>query len=323
MASSQELVEKRDLADLVQSIRSKYQSLKKSEANFQTKQERFFKPLLKKKTNEEPEDSSENLSEAELALLLSHSDDKTYGATSLRGSWKMGSAPIDFAPSGIRVADKTYPTTKGLISLLTRRDPQNYATSDLNNYIQILKDTKRHLTVDGRRLKLNKGQKFTKIIKNAFPEYSQLPRNVAPKATSTPQKPASSNAADQMASSIHKNITPIKYDDPIDDVGEDDSTLISRSFKKLGNLRSTLENLRGNSSSQSTSQIGSGLFPQKTKVIKPTNGRYKCQYVYWDDVNELVERLYLLSMSQRAGNTSLENEIINIEAELREGGYII
>lgn len=85
MASQQELVEKRDLADLVESIRSKYQSLKKNEANFQTKQERFFKPLLTDKDVSTEPNSSENLSEHELALLLTHSDDKTYGATKVHG----------------------------------------------------------------------------------------------------------------------------------------------------------------------------------------------------------------------------------------------
>lgn len=45
-------------------------------------------------------------------------------------------------------------------------------------------------------------------------------------------------------------------------------------------------------------------------------------YVYWDDPNELVERLKLLIASRDAGNTGLGNEIISIIEELRESGII-
>lgn len=46
-------------------------------------------------------------------------------------------------------------------------------------------------------------------------------------------------------------------------------------------------------------------------------------FVYWDDPNELVERLALLAASRDAGHTGLEREILSIEEELREGGYIL
>lgn len=44
--------------------------------------------------------------------------------------------------------------------------------------------------------------------------------------------------------------------------------------------------------------------------------------VYWDDPNELIERLKLLLASKAAGNTGLNNEIIAIIEELREAGII-
>lgn len=47
------------------------------------------------------------------------------------------------------------------------------------------------------------------------------------------------------------------------------------------------------------------------------------EYVYFNDPNELVERLLLLKRSQAAGNTfAHNNEIMSILEELREGGYI-
>lgn len=46
-------------------------------------------------------------------------------------------------------------------------------------------------------------------------------------------------------------------------------------------------------------------------------------YVHWNDVNELVDRLRLLIASQRAGHTGHDNEIVSIIEELREAKVII
>jgi hypothetical protein len=46
------------------------------------------------------------------------------------------------------------------------------------------------------------------------------------------------------------------------------------------------------------------------------------RYEYWDDPNELVDRLRLLVASHQAGNTNVNNEIISIIEELREAGII-
>lgn len=45
-------------------------------------------------------------------------------------------------------------------------------------------------------------------------------------------------------------------------------------------------------------------------------------FIYWDDPNELVERLKLLLASREAGNTGVDNEIIAIIEELSEAGII-
>lgn len=45
-------------------------------------------------------------------------------------------------------------------------------------------------------------------------------------------------------------------------------------------------------------------------------------YIYWDNPNELVNRLRLLFASQSAGNTSHTNEINSIIEELKEAGII-
>lgn len=46
-------------------------------------------------------------------------------------------------------------------------------------------------------------------------------------------------------------------------------------------------------------------------------------YIYWDNPNELVDRLKLLIASQSAGNTNHTNEINSIIEELKEAGIII
>ena len=63
---------------------------------------------------------------------------------------------------------------------------------------------------------------------------------------------------------------------------------------------------------------GSGLLP-KYKIARKN---MSMDYVYWDDPNELVDRLRLLIAEQSAGNPSHVNEIHSIIEELREGDYI-
>lgn len=48
----------------------------------------------------------------------------------------------------------------------------------------------------------------------------------------------------------------------------------------------------------------------------------KIDYTYWDDVNELVDRLRLLVSSSSVGHTGHNNEIISIIEELREANII-
>lgn len=46
------------------------------------------------------------------------------------------------------------------------------------------------------------------------------------------------------------------------------------------------------------------------------------EYVYWNDPNELVDRLRLLVASKNAGNNNHQNEISSIIEELRESNFI-
>jgi len=67
------------------------------------------------------------------------------------------------------------------------------------------------------------------------------------------------------------------------------------------------------SSSVNEEHTGSGYM--RLQKIPPN-------YVYWDNVNELVERLQLLMASRAAGNNNHTNEILSIIEELREAKII-
>lgn len=69
------------------------------------------------------------------------------------------------------------------------------------------------------------------------------------------------------------------------------------------------------SSSSKESKLGGGL---------PTLKKYKpnTEFVFWDDPNELIERLKMLIASRDSGNNSHDNEILSIIEELKEAGII-
>ena len=69
------------------------------------------------------------------------------------------------------------------------------------------------------------------------------------------------------------------------------------------------------------------LFPPKQKRRNTFSGRgvrdlSSPQVTYWDDPNELCERLQVLVASAETGNNGHRNEIVSIVEELREAGLI-
>lgn len=66
---------------------------------------------------------------------------------------------------------------------------------------------------------------------------------------------------------------------------------------------------------QTTPKLG-GCLPKLKQY------RRNVDLVYWDDPNELIDRLKLLILSRDAGNSNHDNEIISIIEELKEAGII-
>ena len=76
---------------------------------------------------------------------------------------------------------------------------------------------------------------------------------------------------------------------------------------------------RGSGADGADTRQGRGL-PMDESMTVTDNA---IDYVYWDDPNELVDRLRLLMASRAAGHTGHDNEIASIVEELRENGHIL
>lgn len=68
-----------------------------------------------------------------------------------------------------------------------------------------------------------------------------------------------------------------------------------------------------------TQHQGFGLVPEHA-LNRETGAAV--DYVHWDNINELVERLYTLHASKMSGNNNHDNEIQSIVEELREANII-
>lgn len=65
------------------------------------------------------------------------------------------------------------------------------------------------------------------------------------------------------------------------------------------------------------------IFPKGDGLLKSTISGNKVDYKYWDNPNEIVDRLKLLIASTSAGNNSHKNEIVAIIEELKEAKIIV
>ncbi|XP_053597686.1 uncharacterized protein LOC128668550 [Microplitis demolitor] len=169
--------------------------------------------------------------------------DMRYGIRRRFNDFYIGDSEITFDDNEIRIKNKNYSVTPGLLELLFEKSPDDskVTQNDKNKYLEIIKMTNTHR-------------------KNYKPD-----------------------------GSFYEDST-IKYNNYIADF-----------LDKNANL-----------------SRGKGL----PNFMVAKKKKSHMDYVYWDDPNELVDRLRLLMASQAAGNPSHTNEIISIIEELREAGII-
>lgn len=83
-------------------------------------------------------------------------------------------------------------------------------------------------------------------------------------------------------------------------------------------------NKNQNNDSRAVDKSGNGLFSESTKehTMRKSSSCSNVQN-YWNNPNDLVNRLRLLISSSYAGHSGHNNEVISILKELREHDYIV
>ncbi len=242
--------------------------------------------------------------------------DKSYGMhyDSVNDQLKISDIPVTFDHGNLRLLDNYYPWTKGLWSLLCEKVPKNMTIEDMESYYNILKTSKVYLKADGKP-KTSRYFKWMNVVKPLYDrmkiDEKQLNEEVL-KINNTKVKTPSQlklKEFDNFLSSSGAKRRNIINDTAISNEPFDfSSSVINSKFEEP-----PTDQLFNFSLSPSVKK-GSGLYKD---VIPHT------QLVYYDDPNELVVRLNLLTSSQNAGNTGVNNEIISIIEELRERNIIV
>ncbi|KAE9536139.1 hypothetical protein AGLY_007362 [Aphis glycines] len=235
--------------------------------------------------------------------------DKSYGMhyDSVNDQLKISDIPVTFDHGNLRLLDNYYPWTKGLWSLLCEKVPKNMTIEDMESYYNILKTSKVYLKADGKP-KTSRYFKWMNVVK---PLYDRM-------------KIEEKQLNEEVLKINNKVKTPSQLK-----LKEFDNFLFSSSAKRRNIVNdATISNVPFDfSSSVISSKFEEPPTDQLFKFslspsVKKGSGLYKdviphTQLVYYDDPNELVVRLNLLTSSQNAGNTGVNNEIISIIEELQ------
>ncbi len=239
--------------------------------------------------------------------------DKSYGMyyDKASDSYKIGGHSVTFSHGNLQLFNKYYPWTEGLWSLLCEKEPKNTTLQDMESYYDILKTSRVHLKADGKP-KTSKFHKWTNVVKPLYDrmknEEKQLNEEIDKINNSRTPRLSLAQFTDHLSrsnakrSNIHNNTTI--PNDPFEFRPTANSSMTTDpKIEKMFNFTATPKVKKG-----------SGLYKD---VIPQT------QLVYYDDPNELVTRLNLLTSSQNVGNTGVNNEIISILEELRERNIIV
>lgn len=305
-----EIKEKLELIDVKNAIREKLRNLRRGDQNYQMAMEKKFKPLIQSSSTtppppQKPKEKKKETNDDNPLMELEDSEleDKRYGIRKLRGKGRskyyLGRYPIRIGVKKIQLANNEFKTSPGLMDLLTRKEPQSYTDNDARDYKAMLELTAHHLTRYGD-MKDYGDYKSEFIVKPLFAK-------IKPEEDVTMETDdgSSSSGDDEENTIVEETDTPQRSNLP-------QSTPITERYPKRKRT------LRKHYDAHSGKGLRVGPFVQAHRP-SPT---YRRNYVYWNDVNELVERLCLLHASVKAGNTGLLPEIYNIEEELREANII-
>lgn len=243
--------------------------------------------------------------------------DKSYGMhyDAVNNQLKISNMPVTFEHGKLHLLDNYYPWTKGLWSLLCEKVPKNMTMEDMESYYNILKITKVFLKADGKP-KTSGYFKWMNVVKPLYErmkiEEKQLNEEILKinnAKIKTPNSRLNLKQFDNFLSS-----SSAKRRNVIDDSNIKNASFDFSSPTNSSKITEPPTGQLFKFSLSPTTKKGSGLYKD---VIPQT------QLVYYDDPNELVTRLNLITSSQIAGNTGVNNEIISILEELRERNIIV
>lgn len=240
--------------------------------------------------------------------------DKSYGMHYDKDSdsYKIGKHSATFSHGKLLLLNKYYQFTPGLWSLLCEKEPKNTTIADIESYYNILKTSGVHLKADGKP-RTSRYHKWMTVVKPLYDrmkmEEKQFNEEIAKINEATTPR-INLKSFNNTLPSTPSSLFNAKRRKIIQEKEAFDFNQSASIFSPTDRMSANLINF----TSSPESKIGSGLY----KDVLP-----QTQLVYYDDPNELVTRLNLLTSSQSVGNTGVNNEIISILEELRERNIIV
>jgi hypothetical protein len=281
------------------------------------------------------------------------SEDHVYGISYKNHIPYMNGHQVVWKPNGIKIGSKDFPRTDGLTSLLTFNVPLDYDDADLRTYedilvytgtgfnkygkvktskstkyLDVVRDMKKRLEA---RFKKEKGDTITFEIDDgdddvddvdADDEANSSDEGAEVRGTfrAAPHPKGFAGIASRFRSVLSKPFSTPSETTPSVSLVEKDGD--DPDISGIGPIRGEGVIRRRQKRRGKTSTVPNPKHRRKAQFMELARPPRSEDYIYWNDPNELVERLQLLRASKRAGNTGLVNEIANIEEELREEGYI-
>ncbi len=349
-AVEHQIFDKKKLLETVKDIKGKFETLKKENLLITEGQTRLFKPIveplksidenlqqrkqqqiatatttspkMEKKTVKEDKEivsngdlselTGENVSQITQNLSYTYPIAKDPGINwgiSVMGKTEGGNpnyvmtlskCPIKFTKDLIVAKGKIFPRTRSLYSLLTsKKKVAQLSQEEEEDYVTFLKHTGDFYLNPKTS---SDASRFKDIIK-------KFRDQEAPDTLYT-----TLNTSNDANRSIMK-----KEDD------DDDEPKSFESFEQsLQKKKEVVEEKRNKSAASSASSTpkkrkGKGL-PPLENFAKVSKINPKLEFVWYDNLNEIVERYKLLVAAQEAGNTNVVNELLAIEEELNEFG---
>lgn len=245
-----------------------------------------------------------------------------------KSKFHIGSAEIDFDGNDVIVQGKKYDGTPQLYDLLFKKNPQILLMKPqaMDAFIEIVNaGNLQYLDYDPNKgLSTSNAEKFKNFIKPRvtnlhFLSTENAKNKAAEKALEKLQKESEEKAVKETIALAKQS--EVKKSTNFRNRSESGSLMKSSAlptyhFRPRADSGSVPRSV-------AQSKRGAGISQSKGKpiILMDLNNKHT-EYKYFDDFNEIVNRLKLLMASQLAGNTGVNNEIVSVIEELKEAKII-